>query len=35
MDAISAKEAMIKPNPMKVQIYDQNMPAKPPSSKPV
>jgi hypothetical protein len=30
MDAISARETITKPNPMNVQMYDQNKPAKPP-----
>jgi hypothetical protein len=34
MDAISAMETMMKPNPTNVHMYDQNIPARPPFSSP-
>jgi hypothetical protein len=34
IEAISARDKMTNPNPMKVQIYDQNTPARPPSISP-
>jgi hypothetical protein len=34
MEAISARDKITNPNPMKVQIYDQNTPASPPSIRP-
>lgn len=34
IDAISASEVMTMPIPKKVQIYDQNRPANPPSTSP-
>ena len=34
MEAISARDKMTNPNPVNVQIYDQNTPARPPSISP-